>query len=342
MEVIERNAWAQKQIIEDILDVSRVITGKLQLNLGPVDLVAIVDAALDAVRPALEAKEIEIETIIDAGFRIVSGDGDRLQQVVWNLLSNAAKFTPSGGKVDVRVSYDVSHVQIQVSDTGPGIDPVFLPHVFERFRQADGSTTRTHGGLGLGLAIVRHLVELHGGIITAENRTDAPGATFTVKLRLPSGELRPESLAGAFAVFNDSAPEPASLDDLRILIVDDERDTLDLVTMELTQHGARVTGVTTAAEAISELEQSEFDVLISDIAMPETDGYALIRQVRKEEAGKEKRIPAIALTAYARVQDRMRAILAGYNTHVAKPVEANELVTIVASLAGRLGKSSDE
>lgn len=338
LEVIERNAWSQKQIIEDILDVSRVITGKLQLNLGPVDLVAVVDAALDAVRPALEAKAINIGTIIDAGLRIVPGDADRLQQVIWNLLSNAAKFTPSEGKVEVRLSHDSAHVQIQVSDSGPGIDPAFLPHVFERFRQADGTITRTHGGLGLGLAIVRHLVELHGGIITAENRTDGPGAIFTLKLRLPSGELRPETLAGAITAFKDSEPEPPSLENLRILVVDDERDTLDLVTMDLTQHGASVTGVTSAAEALSALDHSQFDLLISDIAMPETDGYALIRQVRRRESGQEKKLPAVALTAYARVQDRMRAIMAGYNTHVAKPVEANELVTVVASLAGRLGK----
>ncbi|MCA1601703.1 MAG: GAF domain-containing protein, partial [Acidobacteria bacterium] len=206
LEVIERNAWSQKQIIEDILDVSRVITGKLQLNLGPVDLVAVVDAALDAVRPALEAKAINIETIIEARLRIVPGDADRLQQVIWNLLSNAAKFTPSEGKVEVRLSHDSAHVQIQVSDSGPGIDPAFLPHVFERFRQADGTTTRTYGGLGLGLAIVRHLVELHGGIITAENRKDGPGAIFTVKLRKPSGELRPETLAGAITALKDSEP----------------------------------------------------------------------------------------------------------------------------------------
>lgn len=339
MEVIERNAWSQKQIIEDILDVSRVITGKLHLNLGPVDLVAVVDTALDAVRPALEAKAINIETIIDAGLKIVSGDADRLRQVVWNLLSNAAKFTPSEGKVEVRVSHDAAHVQIQVSDSGPGIDPAFLPHVFERFRQADGTTTRTHGGLGLGLAIVRHLVELHGGIITAQNRTDGHGAIFTVKLRLPSGKLRTEALAEALAAFTDSEPEAPSLENLRILLVDDESDTLDLVTMDLTQHGAHVTGVTSAAEALSALKHSHFDLLISDIAMPETDGYALIRQVRRLEAGKDKKIPAVALTAYARVQDRMRAIMAGYNTHVAKPVEANELATVVASLAGRLGKN---
>ena len=212
LEVIERNAWSQKQIIEDILDVSRVITGNLQLNLGPVDLVKVVDAALDAVRPALEAKAINIETIIDAGPRIVPGDADRLRQVLWNLLANAAKFTPSEGKVEVRLSHDNAHAQIQVSDSGPGIDPDFLPHVFERFRQADGTTTRTHGGLGLGLAIVRHLVELHGGIITAENRADGHGAIFTLKLRLPTGALRPEGLAGTITALPDSEPEPPSLD----------------------------------------------------------------------------------------------------------------------------------
>jgi CheY-like chemotaxis protein len=236
------------------------------------------------------------------------------------------------------LSYDNAHVQIQVSDSGPGIAPAFLPHVFERFRQADGTTTRTHGGLGLGLAIVRHLVELHGGIITAQNRTDGPGAIFTLKLPLPSGELRPEALASAITAFNDSEPEPPSLKNLRILVVDDETETLDLVTMELTQHGASVTGATSAAEALSALERAQFDLLISDIAMPETDGYAFIRQVRRRESGQEKKLPAVALTACARVQDRMRAIMAGYNTHVAKPVEANELVTVVASLTGRLGK----
>src|SRR4026209_2540634 len=279
LEVVERNAWAQKQIIEGILDVPRVITGKLQLTLGPVDLVAVVDAALDAVRPALEAKGIKIETIIDADLRIVSGDADRLQQVVWNLLSNAAKFTPSGGKIDVRVSYDESYVQISVSDTGPGIDPAFLPHVFERFRQADGSTTRKHGGLGLGLAIVRHLVALTGGPITAENRNEGTGAVFSLKLRLPSGQLRHETLANALAVFEEAEVEPVSLEGLRILVVDDESDTLDLVTMELTQHGARATAANSAGEALEKLEQLEFDLLISDIAMPGMDGYGLIRQV---------------------------------------------------------------
>ena len=339
LEVIERNAWAQKQIIEDILDVSRVITGKLQLNLTPVDLVTIVDAALDAVRPAMEAKEIKIETFIDSSLRLVSCDPDRLQQVIWNVLSNAAKFTPPGGKVEIAVGQNNAHVEIKVKDTGPGIDPAFLPHVFERFRQADGSTTRTHGGLGLGLAIVRHLVELHGGTIAVENRSNGTGAVFTLRLPLPSGELRAESLTTAAAIFKETQPEPPSLQGLRILIVDDETDALDLISMELAQHGARVTGVTSADEALQSLSQGNFDVLISDIGMPQMDGYALMRQIRKHEGVTQKPLPAVALTAYARVQDRMRAILAGYSTHVAKPVEANELVTVVASLAGRLGKN---
>ena len=337
LEVIERNAWAQKQIIEDILDVSRVITGKLRLNLTPVDLVTIVDAALDAVRPAMEAKEIKIETFIDSNLRLISGDPDRLQQVIWNVLSNAAKFTPPGGKVEIAVGQNNTHVEVKVKDSGPGIDPAFLPHVFERFRQADGSTTRTHGGLGLGLAIVRHLVELHGGTIAVENRNDGAGAVFTLRLPLPSGELRAESLTSA--IFKETQPEPPGLQGLRVLIVDDETDALDLISMELAQHGASVTGVTSAEEALQSLAQNNFDVLISDIGMPQMDGYALMRQIREQEGVTQKPLPAVALTAYARVQDRMRAILSGYSTHVAKPVEANELVTVVASLAGRLGKN---
>ena len=339
LEVIERNAWAQKQIIEDILDVSRVITGKLQLNLSPVDLVAVIDAALDAVRPAMEAKEIQIETLIDASLRMVSGDADRLQQVVWNVLSNAAKFTPNGGRIEISVSQSATHVHIQVKDTGPGIESEFLPYVFERFRQADGSITRTHGGLGLGLAIVRHLVELHGGTIAVENSDAGSGAIFTIRLPLPTGELRPEALAGADdSALREPQSEQTSLEGLQILIADDETDALDLITVELAQHGAKVTAVTNAEDALKALEQGRFDLLISDIGMPKIDGYELIRQIRKLEAGKDKRIPAVALTAYARVQDRMQAIVAGYSTHIAKPVDATELVTIVASLSGRLGK----
>jgi PAS domain S-box-containing protein len=339
-EVIERNAWAQKQIIEDILDVSRVITGKLQLHLGPVNLAAVVDAALDAVRPALDAKDIRIETKLDLNLRAISGDSDRLQQVVWNVLSNAAKFTPTGGQVDISVRQNGTHALIQVRDSGPGIDRAFLPYVFERFRQADGSTTRTHGGLGLGLAIVRHLVELHGGTIAVENRADGSGAIFTISLPLPTGFLQKEILERANAAFGARQAEQPNLEGLNILIVDDEPDALDVITVELVQYGANVTGVTDAEEALKALEKRGFDLLVSDIGLPKMDGYELIRRVRKQEEGRERRIPAVALTAYARVQDRMQAILAGFSTHIAKPIEANELVTVVASLAGRLGKSS--
>jgi CheY-like chemotaxis protein/two-component sensor histidine kinase len=336
LEVIERNAWAQKQIIEDILDVSRVITGKLHLNLSPVDLAAVVEAALDAVRPALEAKGIRVKQEIDRRVRIVSGDADRLQQVVWNLLSNAAKFTPSGGEIEVDLRRNTNSIQVQVGDTGPGIDPKFLPYVFERFRQADGSTTRTHGGLGLGLAIVRHLVELHGGAIRAENRTDRSGAIFTFSLPLPSGELRLETTPARSA---ETPLESPDLIGIRVLVVDDETDALDLITMELAGCGAKVTGFASAAEALEALESSEFDILISDIGMPNQDGYEFIRKVRTREAASQgKKVPAVALTAYARVQDRMRALFAGYDTHVAKPIETNELVTVTASLVGRLTK----
>ena len=339
IDVIERNAWAQKQIIEDILDVSRVITGKLQLHLGAVDLISVVNAALDAVRPALEAKDIRIETHYQDGLRVIGGDADRLQQVVWNLLSNASKFTPPGGVVGVRVTQDESYAKIEVSDTGPGIDPEFLPHVFERFRQADGSTTRTHGGLGLGLAIVRHLVELHGGLIAAENLAPASGAAFTVKLPLPSNEFKVES---------EPAPTPmeenvteVALENVRILVVEDELDALDLITIDLTAHGAKVRGAGAAADALALLRSEQFDVLISDIGMADTDGYELIKQVRREEGEKGHQIPAIALTAYARAQDRIRAIAAGYNTHVAKPVEIRELVAVVKCLTGKIDSSTD-
>lgn len=330
IEVIERNAWAQKQIIEDILDVSRVITGKLQLHLGPVDLVSVVNAALDAVRPALEVKDIKIETQFPEGLKIIAGDADRLQQVVWNLLSNASKFTPAGGVIGVRISQDETYAEIEVRDTGPGIAAEFLPHVFERFRQADGSTTRTHGGLGLGLAIVRHLVELHGGLIAAENVSSGTGAVFTVRLPLPSTELSRESVPPATPVQEVTVVDLANV---KILVVEDELDALDLLTIDLTAHGANVRGASSAAEALDLLSSDKFDLLISDIGMADTDGYNFIRQVRE----KGEQIPAIALTAYARTQDRLRALAAGYNTHVAKPVEIKELVTVVKCLTGKIG-----
>ncbi len=334
MDVIERNAWAQKQIIEDILDVSRVITGKLQLHLAPIDLVGIVKAALDAVRPALEAKNITVEESYQQGLKVIAGDADRLQQVVWNLLSNASKFTPVGGMIAIRVTQDKRYVEVEIVDTGPGIAPEFLPHVFERFRQADGSTTRTHQGLGLGLAIVRHLVELHGGLIRAENLGSRPGALFAVKLPLPSTELTLEAPSETGA--SDDIETEIDLAGVRILVVEDDLDALDLITIDLAEHGAKVRGVGSAVEALELLKNEPFDLLISDIGMADTDGYNLIKQVRHEESHKGDHIPAIALTAYARTQDRIRAIAAGYNTHVAKPVEIRELVTVVKCLTGRI------
>jgi CheY-like chemotaxis protein len=336
IEVIERNAWAQKQIIEDILDVSRVITGKLQLHLGPVNLVSVVNAALDAVRPAFEAKEITIETDFQEGQKVIAGDADRLQQVVWNLLSNASKFTPTGGAVGISVTYNGKYAQIQISDTGPGIAPDFLPHVFERFRQADGSTTRTHGGLGLGLAIVRHLVELHGGVIAVENGTVRSGAVFTVKLPFPSGELNFSTPATTAATIEHHVTDK-DLAGLHILVVEDELDALDLLAIDLREHGASVTGVASASEGLQLLRKQQFDLIISDIGMADTDGYSLIKQVREREGTEGQHIPAIALTAYARAQDRIRALAAGYNTHVAKPVEIRELVSVVKCLTGKIG-----
>ncbi|HET8782112.1 MAG TPA: ATP-binding protein [Pyrinomonadaceae bacterium] len=334
MDVIERNAWAQKQIIEDILDVSRVITGKLQLQLAPIDLVAIVKAALDAVRPALEAKNISVEESYQQGLKLIAGDADRLQQVIWNLLSNASKFTPVDGTIAIRITQDKRNVEVEIIDTGPGIAPEFLPHVFERFRQADGSTTRTHQGLGLGLAIVRHLVELHGGVISAENLGSRFGASFTVKLPLPSTELTLE-VPPETGASDDDEPE-IDLAGVRILVIEDDLDALDLITIDLAEHGAKVRGVGSAVEALELLENEPFDLLISDIGMADTDGYNLIKQVRDQESDKDDHIPAIALTAYARTQDRIRAIAAGYNTHVAKPVEIRELVTVVKCLIGRI------
>lgn len=334
IDVIERNAWAQKQIIEDILDVSRVITGKLQLHLAPVDLVAVVKAALDAVRPALEAKHISVEESYQQELKIIAGDADRLRQVVWNLLSNASKFTPVGGTVAIRVTQDKKYVEVEIVDTGPGIAPEFLPHVFERFRQADGSTTRTHQGLGLGLAIVRHLVELHGGLISADNLESGSGAVFTVKLPLPAAELKLE--APPPSATPEETETEMDLAGVRILVVEDDLDALDLLTIDLAEHGAKVRGVASAAEALSLMKIQQFDLLISDIGMADTDGYNLIKQVRLGERDKAEHIPAIALTAYARAQDRIRAIAAGYNTHVAKPVEIRELVTVVKCLTGRI------
>jgi signal transduction histidine kinase/ActR/RegA family two-component response regulator len=338
IETIERNAKLQARLIDDMLDVSRIISGKLRLDAQPVELTAVINAAVDTSRPAAEAKDIRIQVVLDFGAGCVLGDLVRLQQVIWNLLSNAIKFTPKHGRVQIQLERINSHVEITVSDTGPGIDEEFLPHVFERFRQADSSITRKHGGLGLGLAIVRHLVELHGGSVEASNRADRTGASFVVKLpvmvvRAPARRQAPEpervhSMVSGQVPF-DCPPE---LHGLKVLAVDDEADSRHLLTTVLERCGAEVRTCASAAEALATLEDYAPDILISDIGMPNEDGYDLIEKIRARESAGADRIPAVALTAYARVEDRLRALTAGYNMHVPKPVEPAELAVVVASL----------
>jgi len=341
VETIHRNVQLQARLIEDMLDVSRIISGKLRLDAQPTDPTMIVNAAVDTLRPAADAKNIRLQVVMDFGAVVVLGDPGRLQQVIWNLLSNSIKFTPKGGKVQVQLERVNSHVEITVSDNGPGIDEDFLPHVFERFKQADSTSARVHGGLGLGLAIVRHLVELHGGTVEAGNRADSPGAVFTVKLplmvvRKHSGSPVMEA-ERVHPTASGSLPfdSPPALEGLRILAVDDEADARQLLAAVLEKCGAEVKTCSSSSEALKELEQYKFDILVSDIGMPGEDGYALIEKVRALEPEGRVRIPAVALTAYARVEDRMRALAAGYNMHVPKPVEPAELAMVIASLTGR-------
>lgn len=338
LETVERNARAQNQLIEDLLDISRIITGKLRLDVGPIDPVGFLEAAVEAVQPAAEAKGVRLQKVLDTGTGAISGDADRLQQVVWNLLSNAIKFTPKDGLVELRLERVNSHIEITVTDTGAGIEPEFLPFVFDRFRQADGSTTRAHGGLGLGLAIVRHLVELHGGTVRADSEGEGRGAIFTVRLPLIPVYLRggePEERAAARANTSFSPAEgDERLDGVRLLVVDDEADTGEMLMAMLTRSGAEVVVARSAEEALAEIERSRFDLLISDIGMPGADGYELLSRVRNLPAG-AGRLPAVALTAYARTEDRLRALRAGYQTHVPKPVEPAELIAVVSSLVAR-------
>ena len=334
-ETIERNARAQAQIIEDLLDVSRIITGKLRLEVRPLDPASFIEAAIETLRPAAEAKNIRIQKILDSGINTVSGDPSRLQQIVWNLLSNAIKFTPKGGRVQVRLERINSHIEINVSDTGGGISAEFLPFVFDRFRQADSSSTRQQGGLGLGLSIVRHLAELHGGTVTATSEGEGKGATFTVKLPTMiihhpnSQEERTHPRAGA-----DLLPDITHrLDGLRILAVDDEADTLELLKAVLGGCGAEVMAAGSVKEALNLIEEFMPDVIVADIGMPGEDGYDFIGKVRDLPPERGGRVPAIALTAYARVEDRLRVLGAGFQMHVPKPVEPAELTAVIASLA---------
>ena len=329
LEVIERNAVAQLQLIEDLLDVSRIITGKLRLDVQPVEPVRVVEAALDAVRPAAEAKSIRLQPVLDPRAGPVSGDPDRLQQVVWNLVSNAIKFTPRGGRVQVRVARVNSHVEIVVTDTGQGIDTDMLPHVFERFRQADSSSQRSHGGLGLGLALVRQLVELHGGSVEASSPGAGLGATFTVKLpvmlhaegQVPLSRVRPALTA--------------PLQGLRLLVVDDDADALELFGMVLRQAGAEVQTAASVAEALATLRAWPADVVVSDIEMPGENGYALIRALRDGAVARGDRLPAVAVTAYGGVAERIKILSAGFDAYVPKPVEPDELAAVIARLVSR-------
>ena len=338
LDTIERNARAQTQLIDDLLDVSRIITGKLRMDVRPTDPSQFIEAAIEAVQPAAEGKGVRIQKVMDTGGASVPGDPVRLQQVVWNLLSNAIKFTPRGGRVRVLLERINSHVEIVVSDSGQGIPAEFLPHVFDRFRQADQRSTRKHGGMGLGLAIVKHLIELHGGSVNAASPGANKGATFTVRLPVvPIYQIDP--VAGGVHPAARSMLPPAEfaerLDGIKVLVVDDEPDTRELLRVGLENCGAEVTVVANVADALSAMKRSPPDVLISDIGMPEQDGYDLIRSVRALAAKAGGRVPAIALTAYARVEDRLKALRSGYHMHVPKPVELAELITVVDSLVKR-------
>ncbi len=349
VEIIERNAKAQGQIIEDILDVSRIITGKLRLDVSPVEIAEAIEAAVDTLRPTADARSVRLHAMLETRPSLVLGDANRLQQIVWNLLSNAIKFTPKGGRVQISLSRINSHVEILVSDTGQGISKNFLPYVFERFRQADSSPSRSYGGLGLGLAIVRHLVELHGGSVMADSPGEGGGATFTVRLPLAIMREGGNQLDSASALHLHRAAEKGisaeittDLSGVRVLVVDDEADARELLRALLGQCGAEVRAAGSALEAIQLLKAWLPDVLVSDIGMPGRDGYALIREVRTLAATKGGNVPAIALTAYARSEDRLKALRSGFQTHIAKPVEPAELCAVVASLIRSHGYRSAE
>jgi signal transduction histidine kinase/ActR/RegA family two-component response regulator len=332
VETIERNASALAHIIDDLLDISRIVAGTLHLVHYPVDLAAVVEAAFDAVRPLAEAKNTQLQFSLDPSSTApVSGDADRLQQVVVNLLSNAIKFTPENGRVDVSIKRAGSNLELAVEDTGEGISPDFLPHVFDRFRQADSASSRRRGGLGLGLAIVRQLVELHGGAVRAESSGPGKGAKFTVRLPILTSprvrQLRSRAAEGR-------PPLPLErLDGLHILVVEDNADGREIMSMVIEQSGGRVTAVASAREALDALESLQPDVLVSDIGLPDEDGYALIRRLRSREAERGGFLPAVAMTGFVRTEDRARILAAGFQVHVPKPVDPAELTAAIAAVA---------
>jgi signal transduction histidine kinase/ActR/RegA family two-component response regulator len=336
--IIERNARAQAQIIEDLLDMSRIISGKVRLEVQSLDLASVVQAALETVQPAAFAKELRVRAVLDSAAGPITGDPNRLQQVFWNLLSNAVKFTPKGGRVHVELKRVDSHLEVSVTDNGEGIEPEFLPHVFDRFRQADATTSRAHGGLGLGLAIVRQLVELHGGTISVRSAGQNCGSSFIVSLPLTvvhASHKPKEERRHASAASQTMLHQPKRMAGIKVVIVDDEPDARTLLRRLLEDCNAEVHTAKTADEAVALVQSERPHVLISDIGMPGEDGYGLIRRVRALSADTGGHTPAVALTAYARAEDRVTAIVAGFQHHLSKPVEPNELIAIVASLAGR-------
>ncbi|MBD0373409.1 MAG: response regulator [Pyrinomonadaceae bacterium] len=337
LETVERNARVQAQLIDDLLDVSRIVSGKLLLDVKEVELDEVIASAIDVVRPAAKAKGISVTYDRGSERGIISGDAARLQQIAWNLLSNAIKFTHEGGQVHVSLERVATHIKLSVRDTGKGISREFLPHVFDRFRQADSSSTRSHGGLGLGLAIVRHLVELHGGTVDVTSAGDGLGATFsaTFPLLAVSNATAANRPAASSSKDKQSFSQQFRLEGLRVLVVDDEPDTRKVISALIEKSGAEVRTCASAHEALETLTAWKPDVLMSDIGMPGEDGYSLIKKVRSLSAESGGRIPAAALTAYAREEDRQRVLAAGYQMHVAKPVGSRELIATIASLAGR-------
>ena len=340
LEVIDRNARAQLRLVEDLLDVSQIISGKIRLDVQRVDVARVIEAAVDSIRPAAEARNIRLQVTLETLAPPLKGDPNRLQQIVWNLLTNAIKFTPKGGRVQVVLSRVNSHLDLTVSDNGRGISPEFIPRVFDRFRQQDSSTTRHVGGLGLGLAIVKELAELHGGSVHASSPGEGQGASFTVILPLPAVQSVDED---HLAAVHPRSAEPAGesvfgapLDGLRVMVIDDDADGAELLRRLLQSRGAGVTVELSAHAALRAIEASPPDIVISDIGMPDMDGYDLIRELRRLPAAHGGRIPAIALTAFARSGDRTRALLAGFQLHLSKPIEAPELLAAIASLSGRL------
>jgi CheY-like chemotaxis protein len=338
LETVERNATLLTQIVEDVLDVSRIISGKIRLDVQPVELPVIVDNAVATVQPAADAKGVRVHTIVDPRVGPVAGDPGRLQQVAWNLMSNAVKFTPRHGQVQVRLERVNSHVEIVVSDTGLGIRPDFLPYVFERFRQAEVGTTRRTGGLGLGLAIVRHIVEMHGGTVDASSAGEGQGATFRVRLPLmivhpAAAETRREHPR---TERRNALTQLGDLTGVHVVAIDDEEDALTLLRVVLESAGARVTTFASPITALEQLPEVGADVLVVDLGMPQMDGFELIRRVRASNDAAVCRVPAAALTAFARSEDRTKALQSGFEMHLAKPVDPGELVASVATLARRV------